>query len=427
MSKIGIVIQREYMSRVRKRSFILLTFLMPVLFVGLIFGTLYLSSFKDSKSKTIAVIDETGKYFPVFKDNEQYKFIKAKEDFESFRKKSDEEIYATIVINNDLLVNPSAITLYSRKQVTGDLERTISRQLNEFLSNEKLDSYNIPDLKKIIEDSKISIKLQTIKWDDDGEEKESSADVASIIGIVFTFIIYMFIFVYGGMVMQGVLEEKTNRIVEVMVSSVKPFDLMMGKIIGVGLVGLTQFFLWAILITVLNIVGGSVLIAGSGNELANATVQADPGMIGNILSMLQTANLIEISLYFVVFFIGGYMIYASLFAAIGAMVNSQEDTQQFMMPITILVIFAFYAGIYSLENPDGPLAFWTSMIPLTSPIVMMTRIPFDVPLWEILLSIGILYVTVILLVKLTAKIYRVGILMYGKKPDIKEIIKWLKY
>ncbi len=413
MSKIAIVIKREYTTRVRKKSFIILTFLMPLLFVGLIVGTLFLSSIQDDKTKVIVVADETGEYFPVLKSTEQYHFVKAKDGFEDFRKESDESVYATLVITGDLLQNPSAITLYSQKQVVGSAEETITSQLNEYLSDKKLDSYNIPNLKNIIQESKVSLRLQTIKWDDSGNETETSAAVASIIGMVFTFLIYMFIFAYGGMVMQGVLEEKTNRIVELMVSSVKPFDLMMGKLIGIGLVGLTQFCLWGGLLAGVNLAGAS-LMAGSEE-------------IQELLRMLQGVNLLELGVYFILFFIGGYLIYASLFAAIGAMVNSQEDTQQFMMPVTVLILFAFYAGFYSAQNPDGPLAFWTSIIPLTSPIVMMTRLPYGVPWWELVLSIVLLFITVILIVKLAAKIYRVGILMYGKKPDMKELIKWLKY
>jgi ABC-2 type transport system permease protein len=230
----------------------------------------------------------------------------------------------------------------------------------------------------------------------------------------FTTLIYMFIFVYGAMVMQGVMEEKTNRIIEVMVSSVKPFDLMMGKLIGIGLVGLTQFGLWGAVIGGVSLFG-TTLLSGIG------------GSSEIIVNFLTTGNLLELCLYFILFFIGGYLIYASLFAAIGAMVNSQEDTQQYMMPITILILFAFYAGFYSAQNPDGPLAFWTSLIPLTSPIVMMTRLPYGVPLWQLCLSIALLAITVILIIRLAAKIYRVGILMYGKKPTYAEIVKWLKY
>ena len=227
----------------------------------------------------------------------------------------------------------------------------------------------------------------------------------------------MFILMYGTMVMNGVVEEKSNRIVEVMISSVKPFDLMMGKIIGIGLVGITQLLIWIVLI------GGVLASAGtlfpqSGMEDAGSPLD---------VNLLLSVNWIEIVICFLLFFIGGYLIYASIFSIIGAAVDNAQDTQQFVLPVTLIFVFALYAGIYSIQNPDGPLAFWCSLIPLTSPIVMMVRIPFGVPIWQVLLSIAILYISIVLVVKFAAKIYRVGILMYGKKPNIKEVIKWFSY
>jgi ABC-2 type transport system permease protein len=414
MSKIGIVIKREYLTRVKKKSFIILTFLMPVLFVGLIFGTMRLSTLNESEAKNIVVVDETGEYFQVLKNTDQFHFIAAQNEFQRFREQSDAEVYATLVISDDLLKNPSGLALYSWQQVIPATASTITAQLDSYLSEKKLASYNIPELKTILEESKITVKMKNIRLDESGTETETSAEMAMALGMVFTFLIYMFIFVYGAMVMQGVLEEKTNRIVEIMVSSVKPFDLMMGKLIGIGAVGLTQFGLWGLLVTGVTFFG-TTWFAGVG------------GTAAVIFTLLASSNVWVLCLYFVLFFIGGYLIYASLFAAIGAMVNSPEDTQQYMMPITILILFAFYAGFYSSQNPDGPLAFWTSLIPFTSPIVMMTRLPYDVPWWQLTLSIVLLVVTVILIIQLVARIYRVGILMYGKKPTYKEIVKWLRY
>jgi ABC-2 type transport system permease protein len=243
----------------------------------------------------------------------------------------------------------------------------------------------------------------------------------------------MFVLLYGAMVMQGVMEEKTNRIVEVMVSSVKPFDLMMGKIIGIGLVGLTQMFIWGILIAA--ILSGSMMFFGSasstmdivatGSNMPQMPMDNEVAVI--IQQVLNTINFSEIGACFVLYFIGGYLLYASLFAAIGSALDQPEDSQQFMVPITMLMVFSLYAGIYSMENPDGPLAMWCSMIPFTSPIVMMVRLPFDIPLWQLIISLLLLFATAIFIVWISARIYRVGILMYGKKPSIKEMIKWLKY
>jgi len=412
MSKTGIVIGREYLTRVKKKSFIFFTLLMPVLIVAMIGGIFFLASIKDKQVKLIVVDDETGEYFPVFKNTEQYSFIEAK-GFADFRKSSDESVYATLVITDDLLKNPDAIALYSYKQVVHSAETAITSQLDEYLSDKKLDSYQIPNLKDIIKDSKVYLKIKTIKTDATGKEIQTSSAFASGIGLIFTTLIYMFIFVYGAMVMQGVMEEKTNRIIEVIVSSVKPFDLMMGKLIGIGLVGLTQFAIWAVLLFGVSSLG--LFFSG------------EFGFFQKISGLFEAVNMAAISFYFVLFFIGGYLLYASLFASIGAIVNSQEDTQQYIMPITILVLFAFYAGYFSVQNPDGPLAFWASLVPFTSPIVMMVRVPFGVPWWQMLLSLALLILTVILIVKFAAKIYRVGILMYGKKPTYGEIVKWLKY
>jgi len=413
MNKIGIVIKREYLTRVKKKSFIILTLLMPALIVGMIVAIVFLSSISDKKTKVIVVADETGEYFPILKNTDQYVFIGAENGFADFRKNSDETVYATLIISGDLLKNPDSITLYSHKQVVSSAENAITSQLNVYLTNKKIESYQIPNLKDIIKDSKVDLKIKTIKTDEAGKETQTSATFASSIGMIFTTLIYMFIFVYGAMVMQGVMEEKNNRIIEIIVSSVSPFDLMMGKLIGIGLVGLTQFAIWAIVFLG---VGFSSMFLSNGFGL----VQTMNGLFGSV-------SMAEICFYFILFFLGGYLMYASLFAAIGAMVNSQEDTQQYMMPITVLVLFALYAGIFSAQNPDGPLAFWASLIPLTSPIVMMVRVPFGVPWWQMLLSIVLLAAAVMFIVKLAAKIYRVGILMYGKKPTYAEIVKWLRY
>jgi len=416
----GIVIGREYLTRVRKKSFLVMTILMPLLFVGLIFGTVFLANVSDSSEKIIQVFDTTGEYFPVLQSTEQYRFINVESDWEEYRKNSQNQAYAYLIITGDLLQNRKAISLWSERQITPGLENLINAQLNGYLSNKKLESYNIPNIREILHDSRVNLNLKAEKISTVGEDsteseikpKESSAMAASLVGMIFTFIIYMFIMVYGAMVMQGVMEEKTNRIVEVIVSSVKPFDLMMGKIIGIGLVGLTQFAIWA---------GCIALVSGSSAFTGNPVIPAE------IIASLSGVDFVKICIFFVFFFVGGYMIYAALFAAIGAIVNSPEDSQQYMMPITILIIFAFCAGSYSAQNPDGPLAFWTSLIPFTSPVVMMTRLPFDIPAWQLALSLALLFALAIVIIAVVAKIYRVGILMYGKKPTWGELLKWIKY
>lgn len=437
MSKIGLIIKREYLRRVSKKSFILLTFLTPFLFAALVFVPLWLSSIKGDEVHTIAILDSTGKYAPLFEDTETYRFIHSDQSMDTYKQIPDKEIFAFLTITEDLLENPKAATLYSKKQIPGELSRLVNMTLKKQIESDKLAMFNIPNLQEIIKESKIDFNIQTIKWGDDGSEQQSSSMVASITGVIFTMLIYMFIMIYGAMVMQGVMEEKTNRIIEIMISSVKPFDLMMGKIIGIGFVGLTQVFLWAIM-TLTLIAGGSFLMGGSiDNEMLQSgmALNTAPNMTaiaaqqsGNEwIEMLNTINFTEIGILFIAYFIGGYLLYSSLFAAIGSAVDGQEDTQQFMLPVTLLLVFALYAGIYSMENPDGPLAFWCSMIPFTSPIVMMVRMPFEVPLWEITLSITLLFLTAVGLTWISSKIYRVGILIYGKKPSIKEIFKWINY
>ena len=439
MSKTALIIKREYLNRVSKKSFLILTFLTPLLFAAMVFVPLWLSSIKGDEVRNVVVLDRTGKYAPLFEDADNYKFIAGDKSLESYKQASDKEVYAIVSITDDLIAHPEAATMYSEKQIPGDLSRIVNQVLSRKLENEKMATYNIPNLKEIIKESQINFEINTIKWSEDGSESESSSLVASIVGLIFTLISYMFIMVYGAMVMQGVMEEKTNRIVELMVSSVRPFQLMMGKIIGIGLVGLTQMFLWGIL-TMALVLGGQFLFMGSvdpqimqqGSMMGHGASM--PGMVeasqepaAKLFGMLQTINFAEIGFFFVIYFIGGYMLYASVFAAIGSAVESQEDTQQFMTPIMIFLVISLYAGIYSMENPEGPLAFWCSLIPFTSPIVMMIRLPFEVPLWEKLLSVSLLYVTFVGIIWLSAKIYRVGILMYGKKPTIKEMIKWLRY
>lgn len=439
MNKTGLIIKREYLYRVSKKSFIILTFFTPFLFAALIFVPLWLSSIKSDTIKKVAVIDATGLYAPLFEDTDSYHFIKSDQTLENYKQSGDKEIFAILNITGNLLQNPGDATIYSEKQIPEDLRHMINNTLSKYLENEKLASFNIPNLKEIIKESQIRFNVNTIKWGNDGSENRSSAPIASIVGMVFTFIVYMFIIMYGNMVMQSVSEEKTNRIVEVMVSSVKPFNLMMGKIVGIGFVGLTQVFMWAILTTVLIGISQFVFFGGSPEVIAEGAM-ATQGMAGanmmstintepssKIMEIMNTINFAEIGFFFILYFIGGYLLYGAIFAAVGSAIDTQEDTQQFMTPIITFMVFALYAGIYSMQNPDGPLAFWCSMIPFTSPIVMMVRLPFDIPLWEKLLSITVLYVSAIAIIWLSAKIYRVGILMYGKKPSIKEIVKWIKY
>jgi len=440
MSKISLIIKREYTTRVMKKSFILLTFLTPVLFAGMIALIVWLGGIKDDKVKSIAVLDRTHLYTHVLKSNDAYSFVFVDAPLEKLKKENAEsnQFAGLLYIDADLKDNPRAVTFYSEKQVNMELKTYITGLLNKYVEEQKLAAYNIPHLKEMVEKSHTDIDLKTIKWGEDGKEKVGSAEVALIIGMITAFIIYMFIVIYGAQVMAGVVQEKTNRIVEVMISSVKPFELMMGKIIGIAMVGLTQFLMWVILTGVIAAVVGSVF--GSGTLDVNSLQQmqqvgvhpaaanvAMPSQMQTLLVALNGLNYFEIIGLFIVYFLGGYLLYASLFAAVGSAVDNETDTQQFSLPIMLPIIFAIYAGIFAAQNPDGPLAFWCSMIPFTSPIVMMVRLPFDVPIWQIILSLTILILSFIGTTWMAGKIYRTGILMYGKKITWTEMWKWLKY
>ncbi|MGV8962378.1 MAG: ABC transporter permease [Candidatus Saccharimonadaceae bacterium] len=438
MNPLKIIISREYFSRVTKKSFILLTILMPFLFTALIFVPYWLSTIQDSGVRKIVVLDESGLYAPEFENTDQYTYevVVDAGNLTVQQSRLGKDLYAILQITDDLSNNPKAVSLLSEKQAPMDLLTSIERTLSEKVSEQKLealsqtenvDSKTIEQVKEIIETGG-NISLSTMKWGQDGSISETSTIVASIVGGLFTVLIYMFIMIYGSMVMQAVMEEKRTRIVEVMISSVKPVYLLIGKIVGIGLVGITQLVFWGVMLGIL-FTGASAFMTNP--EQASEMVAMGSNMNGfdmeNALSLVMTVNWFELIFFFLIYFIGGFVMFASIFATIGSAVDNEEDIQQFMTPITLLMLFAFYAGFYSINNPDGPLAFWCSLIPITSPIVMMVRLPFGVPLWEKVLSVVLLYGSFIMVSIIAAKIYRVGILMYGKKPTLKEIVKWMKY
>lgn len=434
MNTLGLVIQREYTTRVRKKSFVILTLLMPLLMVSLSLLPLWLATLNDGNVKKVAVIDQTGIYAPLFKSTDLYQFqIIGEPDENNAEARLGKDLFAILQITDDLNKNPRAVSLTSEKQTPQELQTMIERTLKEKVTRQKLDelilsgtvdSDAISSVRTILEE-KPALTLKTLRLSDDGSVQESSTELATIIGMLFTILIYMFILMYGNMVMLAVMEEKKSRIVEVMISSVKPVNLLVGKIISIGLVGITQLIIWGILSGVL-FSAVSIFIA-SPEQAAMMPAGGDDFNMEGIMHALMGVNWLEIGIYFLLFFIGGYVLYAAIFAMFASAVDSDEDTSQFMTPVTLIIVFAFFAGFYSVSNPDGPLAFWASLVPFSSPIVMMVRIPFGIPLWEKLLSLGILYGTFILVSIFAAKIYRVGILMYGKKPSIKEMLKWVRY
>ncbi len=438
MNNLGIIIAREYNTRVRKKSFIILTFLTPVLMVALIMVPILLSTIKDSNTKEIAVYDESGQYVSRLTSSQQYHFSVYDKPIQHLTAEEKAAFTAFLSIQGNLSDDSGRVQFYSLKQIPMEMKDEVVGQLRNLATQDKIASYNIPELAQILQDVKISVSAESIIWSekDADAEKKTSSELSMVIGMVATMLIYMFIFIYGAMVMNGVVEEKSNRIVEIIVSSVKPFQLMMGKIIGIALVGLTQVALWVVLALVLAGVAGnmfniptdpSALMESSGAIAAGTQGMSLSSEVMEGIQLVQSFNWAQILFWFILFFIGGYLLYASIFAAIGGAVDNNEDSSQFSLPVTIPVLFALYVGIYGAMNPEGPLVFWCSFIPFFSPIVMMVRLPAGVPAWELWLSFGILVATFLLTVKLAAKIYRTGILMYGKKVTYKDLWKWLKY
>lgn len=431
MNKILIIIQREFLKRVRTKGFIILTITMPFIMAALVFVPLWLSSIENDEQQKVAVIDPTGVYAKALKTSKSFAFSAQPVITEEMRSE-DSPYDAVVAISGDLVKNNGKVTIYSHKEIPGNLLDYIQSKLNETVQKQKLEATGIAGLDKIIDDVQRDVKMSTVKWSKEGDEQASSTYVAIIVGGIFTLLIYIFVITYGGMVMQSVIEEKTNRIVELLVSSVKPFQLMMGKIIGVMLVGIAQMALWGVMLSIIMTVASVVFGISQAPSMA-AGQPMSPSMMSmsqdtqEILTAIVNLPYLEIGLMFIIMFIGGYLLYSSFFAATGASINEQEDANQFVVPITMITLFGLYAAMYSIENTDGPLAFWASLFPLTSPIVMMIRIPFGVPLWQEVLSIALLYASALLMVWIGSKIYRVGILMYGKKPSIKEIIKWMRY
>ena len=436
MSKIWIIIQREFMTRVKKKSFILLTILMPFIFAALIMVPLMLATIEGDEQKTVMVVDKTGRYVGSLKSTANYAFVPTADNKDEFYTE-DSEVEAVVQITADLAKNPTAVTIYSPREVKAELLNYVETCLGEQVRREKLSAYNIPELETIIADIQTDFHVATVKRNAEGDETSSNTYIAMTAGFIFTFLIYMFVMSYGGMVMQSVMEEKTNRIVELMVSSVKPFQLMMGKIIGVALVGFVQLAIWGVMLSIILVVCGSVFglstapavpaVAGADAQMAAVAQQAGGGEAAEIMSALMGLPYAELGIMFVLYFVGGYLLYASFFAAVGASINAHEDSSQFIMPVVLIMVFGLYAAMYSAENTNGPLAFWASIFPLTSPIVMMVRIPFGVPWWEEVLSLSLLFATSMAFVWISARIYRVGILMYGKKPSLREMLKWVRW
>ena len=416
MHKIWLIIKREYLVRVRKKSFIIMTILGPILMAALLIVPTYLA--EENQENRIIALNEDANY--ILEDSEFIHFTTIPTSESELLKTdfSESPFYALLYIDGE------NFTLYSNQQISLSVSKSIERQLEQLIEHEKLKLLGI-DL-QILEDASTEINITTKIISEDGNTSNSQAEASMGIGFISGILIYMFIFMYGTMVMRGVIEEKTSRIVEVIISSVKPFQLMMGKILGVALVGLTQFVLWILLTIIISTVAELAFL--DANVMATEMNSSDQSVIlAQVAEFTGGINLLQIFLAFIFYFLAGYLMYSALFAAVGSAVDAEADTQQFVLPITIPLILSFVLITPIMENPDGTLAFWMSMIPFTSPVIMMVRLPFGVANWELALSIGILIASFIATTWLAGRIYRTGILMYGKKATYKEIWKWLKY
>jgi ABC-2 type transport system permease protein len=448
MNKIFLIIQREFITRVRKKSFIIMSVLGPILFAAFLIVPSWLATMEDKEVKQIAIVDETMYFGQALPETEYIQFVQLENTNIDIIKETYQNLnyYALLYIPDNILAS-STVILYSDKQPSLSTRMHISNSIEKEIERQKLKAENIEDLDEILASIETTINLRSITLSEEGEEKESHAEIAMGIGYIGGMMIYFFIFFFGAMVMRGVIEEKTSRIVEVIISSVRPFQLMMGKIVGVGLVGLTQFIIWVALTLVL-VFGVQKALFPELTQTPTQQVIAQDIMSGNndgtnlmpeqangpemqvveeIFNSLGSVNFGLILGMFIFYFLAGYLLYGSFFAMIGSAVDNETDTQQFMLPVTIPLIIAIFVMINTIQNPEGSIAFWFSIIPLTSPIVMMVRIPFHPAAWEIALSMGLLVLTFIGSVWVAGKIYRTGILMYGKKVNYKELWKWLRY
>lgn len=434
MDKIWLILKREFSTRVRKRTFIIMTILGPILSSALFILPAYLATLPED-NRTITILDQPGLMdFDKGKESIKFRYLPPKEfDLELAKKFfTNSDDYALLYIpfssNNDPDILTNGSILFSKGDVSLGVESYVQNQLDKYIQAEKLKAQGVdPD---VLARTKTKVNLRTINLEA-GEETESLAPVKMGIGYIAGFMIYLFVFIYGSQVMRGVIEEKTSRIVEVMISSVKPYQLMAGKIFGLAGVALLQFIIWVVfgigiyLLAITFVLGDKL---DSAQVAANGAMQnMDDDMIFKIVNTIEVINFPYIIGCFLFFFLFGYLLYAAMFAAVGSAVDKESDTQQFMLPISLPLIAGIIVLIRALDNPDGPIAFWFSMIPFTSPIVMMARVPFNVPVWQLALSMTILVITFVVMIWLAARIYRTGILMYGKKPKLKELMKWIAY
>ena len=436
MNKIGIIIAREFNERVRKKSFIITTILMPLFMLLMMAAPTLMMLFAKGDMKELLVIDQSNIVAPHLEGDDELKFNLTTMPFE--QAKANTEVFGVLWIGEDVVDNPSNVKLYTNSSSSMTLESNISSQIERVIERERLKRYDIENLEQIMRDVKVRVTLTNYRNDlsAEGEEQEATSSiVAYALGVVLGLVLYMFLLIYGSMVMTSVIEEKGSRVLDVLVSSVSPFQLMMGKIMGVAAVAATQIVIWGVLVCGLgatllpSLVPADVMQsveAVQAGSITSAEAGLDADMLSAISFATNTGGLITMFVWLLLFLVGGFLFYSAMFAAVGSAVDSIQDASQLQTPITIPIILALILAMSVSNDPNSQLAFWGSIIPFTSPVVMMARIPFDIPTWQIILSIVLLYISVGAMAWFAGKIYRVGIFMHGKKPTLKELLSWIK-
>lgn len=433
-NKIGIIIGREFSERVQKKSFIITTLLTPILMMALILAPMLISGYSEDSAKQVVVVDDSNIIAQQLTNSEEIVFEQTPLPLELARTEYS-DCYAILHIGSGIVGNPSDAYLYTNGTAAMGTEMNIASQLTMAVQKEKMNIYNVDQ--QVMQQLNTRVNLQSLKNSPSEEDAEgSSAVVASVLAYVLSFILYMFLILYGVMVMQSVIEEKNNRVLEVLVSTVKPFDMMMGKILGIACVALVQILIWIVFIAGVayfvlpHILPDEILAAMDllkQGVPASAVGGTEMGMLQAIMMLSNIKYIGGIIIWLLVFVFGGFLLYAAMFAAVGSAVDSPQDAQQLQTPIMMPIILALFVMLSVINDPTSNLAFWFSMIPFTSPIVMMARIPYEIPMWEVCLSAVLLYATFLFVVWGAGKIYRVGILMHGKKPNIKELLRWMRY
>lgn len=440
MKNIGLIIAREFKERVYKKSFIIATLAMPLLILVLSAAPTLIMFYAKGETKHISVIDNSGIVAGQLSSNEEVIFSTSESgDLQTELKRSlDEEGFGVLYIGADIIDSPSNVQLYTNSSSSMMIEESIASQIKEIIETERLKAYDIKNLNEILDKVRANVSLTTFRNSDTQESEASSSAVAGFVGVALGFVLYFFLVIYGSIVMSSIIEEKNSRILEVLVSTVRPFDMMMGKILGVALVAATQIAIWGVLIVAISsialpmmmpqeIMSSVEAVRGGVDVTTLATSGIDTDMVTAMASLTNTGYIAQMVGLLLLFMVGGFLLYAAMYAAVGASVDTAQDAQQLTTPITIPIILAFITTTMVMNDPNSPLVVWLSMIPFTSPIVMMARIPSGIPTWEIAVSLVALYATFVVMVWLAGKIYRVGIFMHGKKPTFKDLWRWMKY